>query len=233
MPKVHPDSLGRVGWNGRAEPFAICLVATRRRLAKGIEHRVRLNQRIRETARVRMNAGPTVLLGPLDQSGTNGIELDVAIHGERVCIGIDERRAKPALPERPRPRVPAIETGDIPVTYLLHRPRNRAVTISSDEKMYVVRHQDVGVNGDARVVACLPQIPQVSPAIVVVVEHRCAVDAAMRDVERKSWKFETRTSGHGCDSVGRGDLADQLAQIESAEGVRLGRTIAVSNVNFL
>jgi hypothetical protein len=63
--------------------------------------------------------------------------------------------------------------------------------------MEVVVHQDEGMQGNAVILeGAAEQAPEVV-AIVRVEEDRTLVDAALRDMQRDTWQFETRPSWHG------------------------------------
>jgi hypothetical protein len=65
-------------------------------------------------------ARPTVLGAIFGQVGSDGIELDIAVAGERIVVGMDQCGLEASFPQSPGAPLASVEAADVAVAHRLH-----------------------------------------------------------------------------------------------------------------
>ena len=151
---------------------------------------------VRLTERVALEAGPTILRGSAHEAGANRVRLDVSAALEKVPFRVDQRRPEATLPQCPRTSVPIVEMAHVGGPECLHHAGWRARVACGDEQVDVVRHQDVGMNRAACLLARVEKRQQITRAVEVVDKAGAAVVAALNEMKCVARKDDTQGTRH-------------------------------------
>src|SRR5438067_1746598 len=80
------------------------------------------------------------------QACSNGIQFDVSMASEQVVLAIDKAGPESTFPQSARPAVDGIDDTYVAAANVLHHGADRAGGGRSDQKMYMVGHEDIGMD---------------------------------------------------------------------------------------
>lgn len=90
---------------------------------------------------------PVVFLGSAHHLRPHGVEFNVAHAGEQVAIGLNEAGAMAPFPESAGAAVFLVDVLRVATAHDLHRIRHRGVVARCDEKVDMIGHEAISVNG--------------------------------------------------------------------------------------
>lgn len=131
-----------------------------------------------------------------DQAGPNGIQFNVPVAREQVPLSIDRRRAISPFPQRARATVFAVKVRHVTSSYGLHDSRDPTFIVWSHQEMHVVRHQHIRVNLTVVMMAGVREAVTEDETIVVGVENRATIVAALDYVRGLFRDEEPRLTRH-------------------------------------
>ncbi len=139
---------------------------------------------------------PGPLLGPVNQTGPDGIQMEVPYQFKQVGLLLTKEGLVATLEEMAALPVPPIECHRVASQKPLHEVR-KPLLPSLDQEMKVVGHQDKRIHANIAVLMeCGEGLEK--PAVVLgVAEHDLSVVPARDDVVEGTRKFHTRLAGHG------------------------------------
>src|SRR4051812_29871264 len=127
-------------------------------------------------------ARPDVVRGVRNHPRAIGIELDVALHSERVAIRIDDAREVAPLPQRTRSPLMPVEAWDVLPTDALDRSTDAFTMAARDEQVEVVAHQDVRMNGHPMLLRRFAQQMEELQPVAIAREKQLSAVGANDDV---------------------------------------------------
>jgi hypothetical protein len=185
----------RVQWD--AEQGAIGAQPIHQPTAKSSIDQVLCDELIVLSIRVPRIARPLVLVGSINDSGANRIQLDVATAREEIVLGIDEHRPEAAFPKRAGASLSFIDGSHETASHVLQHAGGAFLDPRRDQEMNMVGHQDVRVDLAAMSVTGDTQRVTIFLPILGPEEHGQPIVPSMDEVEgyvgdNQSWK-----AGHG------------------------------------
>src|SRR5690349_24452350 len=147
-------------------------------------------------------ARPAIARGVVHHPGAHRVALDVAMASEEIGFGIDQAGLETAFPEAAGASMDGVDHPDVTPPDVLHHRADCAGLAWRDEKVYVVRHQDVRVHAAVTRRRGPGQAVEIKTPVGVAEEARAAIDAALDDMQRNAGKLEPWRSGH--DRITRG-----------------------------
>jgi hypothetical protein len=141
-------------------------------------------------------AGPRVVAGIGDDPGADGVQLDVAVAGEHICLAAGDARPEPALPRRSGPPMEIVDPPDMAAAEAIHQPRGPLGAGRRQQEVDVVGHEDLGVERAADIGGDLREIVEIGAPVGIFEEAGLAIDAALHEMDRHAGKHETRPARH-------------------------------------
>jgi len=148
-------------------------------------------------------ARPRVVSRRVHHMRPHRIELDVALAGEEVAVGLDDRRAEAALEECPAASVGAVDVLYVALAETLHEQRRSALALGRHQKMHMVGHEHVRVDPHRLARGKSGQGIEKCQAVGIGEEDRRPVATAQDRVHRKAGGDDARVSWHVVRSPGR------------------------------
>jgi hypothetical protein len=185
------------------EEFAVPGASRLVRIGQVQIQRVRRDHGIGNAERVAAVTRPEVLLRRANQACAHRIELDVALAGEEVAVGLDERRAEAPFEERPGAMVGAVDGLHVALAEPLHQPSGSAVGRGRHQQMQMVGHQDVGVDAHRLAFRERGQGRRKHAIIVLADEDRGPIDTPQNDVHGEAGGDDADVPAHTERSLSR------------------------------
>jgi hypothetical protein len=142
------------------------------------------DDRVGVALRIGPIAGPAILARMTYHSGAHGVQLDVAMTDHQICIAVDRRCAISPFPQGSGAAPRIVHVAHIATAERLHRARKAFGALRRQQQVDVVGHQHVGMD----VAAVFPhggqQPSQENFAILVRMENRLPVVAALDHMQR-------------------------------------------------
>jgi len=141
-------------------------------------------------------AGPAIVGGITNDTGSNRIEFDVSAAGQQVPVGIDDARSKSPFPKRSGALMPVVEPSNKASSERLHRAAKGLVCRRRDQQMDVIRHQHIGMHRKLVLARDFRKPVQIATMISIVDEDRLPVVSSLYDVVRLSRRHVPRKPRH-------------------------------------
>jgi|GEM_PF-3614958 len=138
---------------------------------------------------------PGPVFGAFDQSGTDGIQMDVATDLPVMALLLDEDGLVSALKEMADAMMAEVEVAGIATVEKLHSG-GEVWFGGFDEQMIVIGHQGEGVDPPAIGIDGAGQPGQASGEVVVVLEEGSFFVSTRGYVVQRPGKFDSQWSGH-------------------------------------
>ena len=147
-------------------------------------------------AKVGAMTAPEVIRRILQQARADGVEMDVAHHGQELNVALHLRGVEAALEEVSAVRPAVVEAAGIAGADRVHQNGERPV-IRLQQQMDMVRHQAVGVEALTTLLKGACHTAEVPTPILVVDEDGPAVVATLGDMEEGIRDVRSWRSSHG------------------------------------
>ena len=137
-----------------------------------------------------------MIVGRCDHVRSNQVELEVSLSGEEIAVGFDHGGPEPPFEKRPGSMIRSVDVLDVPLPQALHQQSCSTVGFGRHQQMYMVGHQDIGVNAKrlARSERC--QRIKENQIIRLGEEDRAPINAAKDGVHREAGSDNASMSGH-------------------------------------
>jgi hypothetical protein len=165
---------------------------------------MRCDQGVRAAFGIGAVARPLILPGMTHHVGTHRIELNIAIAGQHVVLGLGEAGTEAALPERAGAPVGAVDILHVALTQVFHQQGRAIGFVWCEQQVHVIGHQYVSMNRAAKALVQFGQGIQIESVVFVGEEAHRTVFPSLDDVPRDAGEAETGSAGHGEDVDRRG-----------------------------
>src|SRR5690349_8319072 len=119
------------------------------------------------TVRIGAKARPRIVRSLRRQAGTYRIQLDVAVAGKQVALGLHKARLVPSVPEAPRSAIRPVDVLRMQLTHVLHE-HCAAVSIPRRyEQVDMVGHEAIRVERAARAWQQARQVEEIKRAVLL------------------------------------------------------------------
>lgn len=115
---------------------------------------------------------------------TQRVEFDVPMAVHQILPVLDRAGLVAPFPQGSRAVISLVDAADISPSQRLHHSADRPARRGRDEQVYVVRHQDVGVNGAAFAEGDVPEVVSIAEVVRVGEEAGLAIVSVLDDMLR-------------------------------------------------
>lgn len=141
-------------------------------------------------------ARPAVVARIAHHAGPYGVEFDVARTQQEIPLFLDDAGLEAALPQGSGTPVGPVDVLHVAAAYRLHQAAGSIGRFRRDQKMNVVGHQHIGMDGAAVIGSRFLQPMEVAVIVLLGEETRLPIDAALHEVLGQVGNSDSGAAGH-------------------------------------